>query len=394
MTAAGAQRTVRPPALPSLTGLRFVAATAVFGYHYLYLLDGRAQQLFLPVFGRGGAGVGLFFVLSGFVLAWTRQPGDTPRRFYQRRVARILPVYALAWLTAGVVLLVLHGRLDVPVAVLNALLMQSWVPDWHVYFGWNGVAWSLSCEAFFYAVFPFAIAWLEQLTSAGRRATAVALVSVTVGAAAAVSFVSAQTGLLYPQLDRWGWLVYICPIGRLPEFLLGCLLALELKAGRLPRIPVWAAVAVTVVAYRWAYDAHHLTTQTAVLLAPFMLLVVALAQTDVARGPLRIAAARPIVSLGEWSYSFYLFHGLALGLFTEHHAAISAITTGGLTMLGLAASVWIVSAVMFRFVERPMSTRLRRQTLSTSMLAPVPQTRFPPLRHGGQNRHFARRASQ
>ena len=345
--------------LPSLTGLRFVAATAVFGYHFLYLLGGRAQSALLPVFGRGGAGVGLFFVLSGFVLTWSRRPDDTAGEFYRRRVARIYPVYLVAWIAAGVVLVALDQPLDGRKATLTALLVQSWVPDWHVYFGWNGVAWSLSCEAFFYAVFPFAIAWLERCRPNRRRAVGALLLSVTIGSSLATSFATPASGLLYPQIDNWGWLVYICPLGRLPEFLLGCLLALELRAGRLPRIPVAFALLATVAAYRAAYDAHHLTTQTGMLVVPFALLVVALAQADAARSRVRLLATAPAVALGDWSYSFYLLHGFAIGMIAAHRAPTSGLAAALLMMVVVAAAVWLVSAGMFRLVERPMARHLR-----------------------------------
>lgn len=45
------------------------------------------------------------------------------------------------------------GALALLTAVLQLTLMQSWVPS--VALQWNGSAWSLSVEAFFYALFPF-----------------------------------------------------------------------------------------------------------------------------------------------------------------------------------------------------------------------------------------------
>src|ERR687894_524914 len=59
--------------LPSLTGLRFVAAFLVFGFHLhvAHLLDeGVAGTVMELVFGQGAVGVSFFFILSGFVLTW------------------------------------------------------------------------------------------------------------------------------------------------------------------------------------------------------------------------------------------------------------------------------------------------------------------------------------
>ena len=83
--------------LPSLTGLRFAAAFGVFGYHFAPHLTGDAHTVLGEVFDRANSGVSFFFILSGVVLTWSRGPGDTPRRFYQRRFARIYPDYLAAW---------------------------------------------------------------------------------------------------------------------------------------------------------------------------------------------------------------------------------------------------------------------------------------------------------
>src|SRR5437879_9174903 len=89
--------------LRALTGLRFFAALHVVGLHLL--ADGHLEGL--PVFVRevlvrGYMAVGLFFVLSGFILTYTYLgngmgtlgPSGT-RRFWVARFARIYPVYLL-----------------------------------------------------------------------------------------------------------------------------------------------------------------------------------------------------------------------------------------------------------------------------------------------------------
>ena len=79
-----------PSRLPSLTGLRFLAAAAVTAYHAAPILADRSA---LPkVASLGYVGVSFFFVLSGFVLTWSGAAGLKPREFYRRRLARIAPV--------------------------------------------------------------------------------------------------------------------------------------------------------------------------------------------------------------------------------------------------------------------------------------------------------------
>jgi peptidoglycan/LPS O-acetylase OafA/YrhL len=42
-------------------------------------------------------------------------------------------------------------------ALANVSLLHAWLPKMSVYFGLNSVTWSLSCELFFYLVFPLLI---------------------------------------------------------------------------------------------------------------------------------------------------------------------------------------------------------------------------------------------
>ena len=64
--------TTLPSRLPSLTGMRFIAAALVFLFHVSYanlFASERVAGTLMTVFGQGGwTGVGFFFVLSGFVL--------------------------------------------------------------------------------------------------------------------------------------------------------------------------------------------------------------------------------------------------------------------------------------------------------------------------------------
>src|SRR5689334_18442593 len=85
----------RPTSLPTLTGMRFVAATIVFLSHASFVnlfADQAFSQNFIIVFDQAGFGaVGYFFMLSGFIMTWSARPSDTPSTFWRRRVFRIWP---------------------------------------------------------------------------------------------------------------------------------------------------------------------------------------------------------------------------------------------------------------------------------------------------------------
>src|SRR4051812_21323168 len=154
--------------LRSLTSVRFFAALGVVLYHYARDALGAAPSWLRTLIDSGAIGVTLFFVLSGFILVYVSSGSDlrdpqARRNFYVRRVARVYPVYLLAWMLVGIVSIARWTTLDASLTYaakvtavyggLAALLLQSWVPTAAPVWNWPG--WSLSVEAFFYALFPF-----------------------------------------------------------------------------------------------------------------------------------------------------------------------------------------------------------------------------------------------
>jgi peptidoglycan/LPS O-acetylase OafA/YrhL len=148
-------RSVSAQRLDSLTSLRFFAAVSVIAVHTMpVIVNTRGLN---AAFAAGGVGVDFFFVLSGFVLAWSYDQRRTRRAFYWNRFARIWPLHALTWACA--VLILFHYRASVPMlpTVMALVLFQSWVNNTAYYEAANAVSWSLSCEMLFYACFPFLV---------------------------------------------------------------------------------------------------------------------------------------------------------------------------------------------------------------------------------------------
>lgn len=107
--------------LPRLTSLRSFAAAAVFVYH----LDvWEVVPIPWDLATSGYTGVGLFFLLSGFVLAWGTRPGLPARVFYRRRFARVWPSHAVMLVCSMVVPVVAVQR-DLASAVPNLFLVQA-----------------------------------------------------------------------------------------------------------------------------------------------------------------------------------------------------------------------------------------------------------------------------
>lgn len=375
-----------PGLLPSLTGLRFVAAGLVVGYHLAWqhlFADQGAQQTVFSLFSQGGwTGVGIFFVLSGFLLTWSARSADRVTGFWWRRVVKIFPNH-LVTLVAAVLLLALvtNAAVDRSDTVANLFLVHSWFPSMTTRFSGNPVAWSLSCEALFYLAFP-------ALLAAIRRIRPERLWAWTVGVVAAIAAVPAVATLLpagprFPvtEFTPWEmWFVYQFPPVRMLDFVVGILLARIVLTGRRLPFGLGGAVAVAVGAYFVAPLFPRNVDLVAVTVLPVGLVIAAAAVADTERR--RTWLSGPVATgLGKLSYAFYLWQFLVL---TYGHEWLGGPTKSWGTpgALGVAALLLAVTlglaALQYVLVERPL-VRLASERSRRRRAAAIPPIVIPPV---------------
>lgn len=363
--------------LRALTSFRFLAALAVFLHHasdphrtWSVTSDaGRAVVRFLHEGGpsyAGSAGVTFFFVLSGFILAYSyghhaaRPTRASLARFYAARVARIYPVYlatfllALPWAVLTLIVARDHSLLQFgATGIVHALLLQGFVPlDGGAFsFYFNGPAWSLSAEFAFYACFPLLL-WLLA-RRAGGRAQLLAIATATWGTAATAAW-------LLRDAARADWLFYVFPPMRLADFVVGvCLGLLFLRSGpvRVRRtLGATALEAGVLAALVVAFAAAPLvpaTSRYGTWYIPFMAAVVWVFAH--ARGHLSQALEhRGLVALGEISFCFYMLHVLLMNFASPAYAAMPLLTSVVVFCVTMATATW-----MYRRLERPWRSRIR-----------------------------------
>ena len=140
----------------SIECLRGISALLVVCYHYREFLNDITPKLGHMLFENGRIGVDIFFVLSGFAIYLSTQAPSEQGvlRFLLRRFFRIVP---LAWLLMAVVWLITPSISAW--ATLKSVLFIPLSPESAPFFGYNilPVAWTLTYELCFYALFALAL---------------------------------------------------------------------------------------------------------------------------------------------------------------------------------------------------------------------------------------------
>lgn len=376
--------------LDALTGMRFFAAYAVMVHHLEAHLA--LPVLTIPLFGLFGmrsweidcgtlnlakSAVSFFFVLSGFVLAYNYDGKLKPEgrvKFWFQRFARIYPAHLFTLLCAVFLLprqsdfgdyqwwewlrLALHGT-----------LLQSWVPIDKYVFAHNGVAWSISVEFFFYAMFPFLLASGKRLFWICLLLAAVAVVSFSV-----IDWYFIQFHPLTEFSQKR--ISHTFPPARLLEFACG-ILAARFFAARSSILPKSIKLSTTIeVAVIGLFIANHYLSgalpryigqvfgeawavsgwiRFSGELGAFLVAIVVLAH---GRGLIsRILSTKVLVYLGEISFSLYLCHQIILRLF-DRYSLYQSQFGYWVDFLALNVAVIAASSFLYHFIEMPFKKKL------------------------------------
>jgi len=352
--------------LNPLTGIRIIAAAAIVeGHSWEYWGTDGAFLLGMSL----QHGVSMFFVLSGFILAYSYPTlGDVrARHFVLARFARVWPMHLFSTLVLFLLVPSALGELWQPGEFFTILhyitLTHAWYPTWQNFLAFNGVAWSISVEAAFYLTFPLWIAnwgklnWLKL-----PLACAPLIIMIQYANGGALSAEPKAPGITLQGL------LHFSPLARLPEFVFGVVVG-DLWTKRrfewgfsISSAAEFLAGAALLLAVGYAYNFAH-DPRVIQFFGPagafwieqngftpvFVAFIFVMASST---GLLaRILGCKPIVILGEVSFSVYLLHSILLryyesfpGLIVKHPSAWLA-----LYWIGVLA----MSYLAFEFVETP-----------------------------------------
>ncbi|MEV8363352.1 acyltransferase family protein [Streptomyces niveus] len=346
--------------LPSLTGLRFWAALIVVLYHLSRQVGEIPGLSEATWYGRSG--VTFFFVLSGFVLAWTYDGQRVPAKvFLWRRFARIWPLLVVTSAASVAVWIAIGKEVTIKAVVATLLMVHAWFPDAEIQKGANPAAWSLSDEAWFYLIFPLLMLLPLLKSGRGRFWVAVTMTVALVG----VWFASA---LIETGATRV-WLLDYFPPTRMLQFVLGVAAGLAIKRGWRSPVGLPAAIGLVVlwhlalVPWRDAVpDSLWYSPYSAsqLLSAPiFALLVCAAAQADL-RGSRTGLGGAWAVRLGHWSFAWYLVHEIVIRALLAHYGRPESLAgTAGFWLAAIVLSL-ALAGMAYQWVEHPLERLLRK----------------------------------
>jgi len=350
----GLEAVSRVDRVPSLTGVRALAALLVVATHAAYTTGKYTHGFVGLVYSRMEIGVPIFFVLSGYLLfgPWVKAvaagtAAPSLKRYARNRVRRILPAYVVTVLAAY---LVYHFRDGGPNPghtwwglFRNLTLTQIYTDNYGFALLHQGLTqmWSLAVEVAFYVVLPL-LAHLLMVTLCKRQWRPGLLL--------------AGLGGLFLVSPAWLVLVHTTDVlpdgaklwlpGYLGWFIGG--MALTVLAATGVRVHWFVTVPLAVICYVIVCTPIAGEPQTsptglaqALVKSVFYAAIATLLIAPLALGDSgwysRLLASRPMVWLGEISYEIFLVHLIVMEVamsevldwivYTGNTATLFAVTT-------------------------------------------------------------------
>lgn len=349
------------PYRPDIQGLRAVAVGVVMLFH------------FNPVWLPGGfVGVDVFLVISGFLmvsllLQKKAQPGYrlplALRYFYGSRVKRIAPAYFAMLVVVSLLAAVLFLPQDLA-TYKKGLNQAAWFHS-NAYFAGFGDyfapatheqpllhTWSLAVEIQFYLLVPLLVLLVPA------RALKWLLGALLIGLTALAEYRLRVLGVQQAT--------YYSLYARLPEFFAGGLVALAVKPARAgqPWVGVLGLALVLTAAAAQSWLGHFPGVPALLPVAGAMLIL----QHPTQGFAWRVLANRPMVWVGELSYSLYLWHWPVLALLRYYTGTQVLDIRFGVLFVILTL---LLATLSFYAVEVPLRARRRnlKQVLGYGLLA-------------------------
>ena len=378
---------VPPSRLPHIQGLRGLAVGLVVLYHAGFVFNG------------GFIGVDIFFVISGYVIGKSlsreiEQSGKVSwSKFFFRRARRLVPALSLTLVITVLAYWSLFGVQTVTTLSKSLTSGSFFVSNFYFFLerGYVDLAsdplrnlWSLSVEEQFYFALPvlFVVARFRSLSEdqLRRRLLSLGFAVLVISFVANVILVNHSLMFSVPQFLLPGRFAFFSPFTRAWEFLVGLLVSMLVKRPISRSIYQFSAgLSVVVLLFLgWWLDSWQPFPGWFALPVVFASAVLLL-ESDRQIWLIRLLSIKPLVHLGDISYSLYLLHWPILVITKQKFGAEDRFVF-------LAISISVLIAIgMYRFVEDPFRKRswesrgIFAVVMALFVLAPIFLVRVPAI---------------
>ena len=267
--------------------------------------------------GGGSLGVEFFFILSGFVMTIGYKDRILNESFsyidfVKKRAVKYYPLHWLCLLLA-LFLKAYRGEFTsgsiVPL-IINAALLQSWVPYESVYFSFNAASWFLSDILFFVCLFPVLLKALSAVWESKKKT--LLLFSLL--------FLGYLVLCLTVSNSYRHYFLYINPLTRLIDFIIGIFTAkvlLDLKKReegsfwpyKVPLlILLYSCIPILILLSVSLPERLLLCSPVFAPLICMLLILISLPSI----GGNSAFSWRPLIVLGTYSFEFYMIHKVCI----------------------------------------------------------------------------------
>jgi len=357
----------------SLTSLRFFAVMFIVLHHLRIAF--KPSIFSNPRFGNFGViGVTFFLFLSGFVIALNYNKFSQAKEslyFIWNRLVRIYPIHICTFFICLIILYVWDQPIDIPTAIINILLLQSYFPLQNVFFSFNSVSWILSTLFFFYLVFAIV----------NHRPKCFFLLTV-------LSILCLIASMNYIEVNSKAndlWLLYIFPPNRLLVCLFGVVFSklflrfyksLKNSMGKTPAAALEVISLLFIIDFIfWGYLTRFLNDMLLFMNFPFdkslnlftkhyvstsIPTLLILISFGLEKGYLsRLLTKRFFVLLGEISFSIFMFHQLFFRVLKVYRRFLFDTFGQSFTIIILMLLVIPLSFPIYKFIEEPIRRKFR-----------------------------------
>lgn len=298
-----------------LQGIRAYAFLSVFAAH-CYLLNKSVLQ------HAGQMGVGLFFMLSGYLAIMFYKPEQPTFLPISKLIQKIKKFYLLYLITFVAAINYSFDAYPIKsvfkkigLGVINLCMLQSWIPSPKVYFSYNGVSWYISTYIFLLFIGPFLCKMLRSLKPNQIKLGMLLIVILHFSIA-----------FIFQGKEIEQWITFIFPPVRTLDFILGILvylLANSKKEEPYSKLSNAWTIIITIIAtcviIVITRNSSSAMCYTAFWSIPSILLLYLLASSNPNNWITKYVFSNPIaVFIGNISLELFLIHQIVLNTYSFH----------------------------------------------------------------------------